>query len=146
MAGSKQYARVEGSRGCNNNCIYCTQWGFWGGLCRAKSPKRIVDEIEYMHNQYGSEFIWLTDDNLGFGGRMEQICEGLIERKLSNEITWFIQARSDDIVNKKDLLLKMRSAGCNTSLIWSRWEGHLCPDLLDGANGFNAWLFRTMKS
>lgn len=112
MAGSQQYALVEGSRGCDNNCTYCTQWGFWGGLCRAKSPKRIVDEMERLYHNYDARFLWLTDDNLGFGGRMDKICDGLIERGLSEEITWFIQARSDDIVNNRGLLPKMRKAGC----------------------------------
>ena len=112
MAGSKQYALVEGSRGCDNSCTYCTQWGFWGGLCRAKSPSRIVDEMEHLHRDFDARFLWLTDDNLGFGGRVERICDGLIARGLSGEIIWFIQARSDDIVNNRALLPKMRKAGC----------------------------------
>jgi anaerobic magnesium-protoporphyrin IX monomethyl ester cyclase len=111
MAGSKIYALVEGSRGCPHQCTFCSQWRHWRGTWRSKSPSRIADEIEFCHTNYGAEFFWLTDDNFSLGPRAEQFCHELISRGISEDIMWFVQARSDDIVDQSGLLGKMRSAG-----------------------------------
>jgi anaerobic magnesium-protoporphyrin IX monomethyl ester cyclase len=112
MAGKDTpFAIVEGSRGCRHDCYYCSQWSFWGRQHRAKSPKRIADELEHVHNEYGSKFFWLTDDNFGLGKRMDELCDEILKRGISDEVTWFLQARCDDIVQNKDLLPKMRKTG-----------------------------------
>jgi len=105
------FAIVEGSRGCHHNCTYCSQWHFWRQRHRKKSPKRIADEFEYLNQEYGSKFIWLTDDNFGLGQRIRELCNELGSRGLSDDMAWFIQARCDDIVRNRDLLPKMRRAG-----------------------------------
>jgi anaerobic magnesium-protoporphyrin IX monomethyl ester cyclase len=105
------FAIIEGSRGCFNNCIYCSQWKFWKKTQRNKTPQRIADELEHLHAEYGTKFFWLTDDNTGLGPRMNELCDELINRKINEEITWFIQARCDEIIQSKDILPKMRKAG-----------------------------------
>ncbi len=104
------FAIVEGSRGCRHDCSYCSQWGFWGRNHRAKSPERIADEMGRLREEYGSRFFWLTDDNLGLGERTSDLCNEIIKRDLY-DVTWFCQARCDDIVRNKELLPKMREAG-----------------------------------
>jgi len=42
---------------------------------------------------------------------MEDLCDEIIRRGFSDDIMWFFQARCDDIVRQKDVLLKMRRAG-----------------------------------
>jgi anaerobic magnesium-protoporphyrin IX monomethyl ester cyclase len=108
---STPFAIIEGSRGCQHNCTYCSQWRFWEQTHRPKSPKRIADEFEHLHRKYGSKFIWLTDDNFGLGKRIEQLCEEILDRGLSDDLSWFVQARCDDIIRNKALLPKMRQAG-----------------------------------
>jgi anaerobic magnesium-protoporphyrin IX monomethyl ester cyclase len=105
------YALIEASRGCPHRCTFCSQWRFWRGKCRTKSPKRIVDEMEYCYREFGSRFLWLTDDNLGLGERTNVLCDELISRGLSDEVMWFMQARCDDICNNQDVLPKLRKAG-----------------------------------
>jgi len=111
MAGSNTgYAMVEASRGCAHKCTFCSQWGYWGGKWRSKSPERIVDEMEHLYQEYDISFLWLTDDNLELE-RIGGVCDELINRGLSDDITWFIQARSDSIVKNQKILPKMRKAG-----------------------------------
>ena len=118
MAGPKNpYALVEGSRGCSHRCTFCTQWRHWQGTWRAKSPKRIADEIEFCHRNYGSRFIWLTDDNFGLGKRASDLAEEIIRRGISEEIMWFTQVRCDDVVKNRDVLSKMRKAGLRWVLL-----------------------------
>ena len=105
------YAMVEASRGCLHKCTFCSQWPYWGGRWRSKSPKRIADEMEHIYNEYDISFLWLTDDNLGLGKRTSDLCDELNKKGVSDNITWFIQARSDDIIHNKKILPKMRKAG-----------------------------------
>ena len=118
MAGSKaRYGMVEASRGCPHNCTFCSQWKHWQGSHRHKSVKRVADEIEFLYNNYGSRLLWLTDDNFGFGQRMENLCDELIGRGFSDDITCFMQARCDDVVRNQHLLAKMNRAGINWLLL-----------------------------
>jgi len=112
MAGSKTgYALIEASRGCPHRCIFCSQWKHWRGTWRSKSPKRIADEMEYCYQEYGTRFLWLTDDNFGLGKKANDLCDEIIKRGIADDIMWFMQARCDDIVRHSDILPKMRKAG-----------------------------------
>jgi anaerobic magnesium-protoporphyrin IX monomethyl ester cyclase len=111
MAGNKGYALIEASRGCPHRCIFCSQWRFWGEEHRSKSPKRIADEMEYCYREFGSEFLWLTDDNFGLGKRTNDLCEEIINRGIAEDIMWFMQSRSDDICRNRNILPMMRKAG-----------------------------------
>jgi len=112
MAGRDvRYALIEGSRGCAYRCSFCTQWRFWGARWRMKSPRRIADEMEFCHREYDSQFLWFTDDNLGLGPRAARLCDELIQRGLGDEVSWFIQARCDDVAKHRALLPRLRKAG-----------------------------------
>jgi anaerobic magnesium-protoporphyrin IX monomethyl ester cyclase len=118
MAGrDARFALIEGGRGCSHECTFCTQWQHWQGTWRAKSPRRIADEMEFCHQNFGSEFIWLTDDNLGAGTRISDIADEIIKRRMPDDVTWFVQARCDDIVRNKDVLPKLRKSGLNWVLL-----------------------------
>jgi anaerobic magnesium-protoporphyrin IX monomethyl ester cyclase len=118
MAGrDAPFALIEGSRGCVHECTFCTQWQHWQGKWRTKSPKRIADEMEFCHQNYGSKFIWLTDDNLGAGTRIHDVSEEIIKRKMPDDVTWFVQARCDDIIRNKEALPRLRKSGLNWVLL-----------------------------
>jgi anaerobic magnesium-protoporphyrin IX monomethyl ester cyclase len=110
VGGNVGYALIDASRGCPHRCMFCSQWRFWGGKWRTKSPKRIVDEMEYCYREFGSRFLWLTDDNLGLGERTNALCDEIISRGLADDIMWFMQARCDDICDNQSLLSKLRKA------------------------------------
>ncbi len=108
---SKRYALIEGSRGCANDCSFCSQCAFWRRKWRSKSPKRIADEMQHMYEHYGMKFQWLTDDNFGLGAHTQKLCKELIDRGLSHDIMWFMQARCDDIGRNENVLPTLREAG-----------------------------------
>ncbi len=118
MAGKRApYALIEGARGCNHQCTFCTQWRHWQACWRLKSAKRIADEMEYCSSEFGSEMIWLTDDNFGTGQRPTEIAEEIIAKQLPDDMTWFVQARCDDIIRNKEILPRLAKSGLNWVLL-----------------------------
>ncbi len=118
MAGANnRYGLIEGSRGCPYRCTFCTQWRFWQGRRRVKTPRRIADEMRLCHERYGMNFLWLTDDNLGLGPHMNTLCDEILEHDFGDDFMWFIQARCDDVAKHKNLLPKMRRAGIQWMLL-----------------------------
>jgi anaerobic magnesium-protoporphyrin IX monomethyl ester cyclase len=112
MAGpSTRYALIEGSRGCPYSCSFCSQWGFWQGKWRVKSPQRIADEMQFVYEKYGMRFLWLTDDNFGLGKHASELCDEIIKRGFADDIMWFMQARCDEVVKHSSVLPKLRKAG-----------------------------------
>ena len=118
MAGDKApYVLIEGARGCNHECTFCTQWRHWQSRWRLKSAKRVADEMDFCQSNFGSEFIWLTDDNFGSGSRPREIAEEIIKRKMPEDVSWFVQARCDDIIRNKETLPRLRKSGLNWVLL-----------------------------
>jgi anaerobic magnesium-protoporphyrin IX monomethyl ester cyclase len=112
MAGPKvRYLLIEGSRGCTYRCTFCSQWRHWNGVWRTKSPKRIADEMEFVHKNYDAGFLWLTDDNFPLGIHAGELCDELISRGMGDKLMWFVQARCDEVVRNKEILPRMRKAG-----------------------------------
>ncbi len=111
------YALIEGARGCSHQCTFCTQWRHWQACWRVKSAKRIADEMAFCNHEFGSKFIWLTDDNFGTGQRSVEIAEEIISRQLPEDVLWFVQARCDDIIRNKEILPRLRKSGLNWVLL-----------------------------
>jgi len=111
MAEGKRYMIIEGSRGCDHNCTFCSQCAFWGNKWRTKSGKRLADEMEYCRNEFGGEFIWLTDDNFTFNPRSREFIEEMNSRRLGDALLWFVQARVDDIVRNSGSIPALRKSG-----------------------------------
>jgi len=71
------------SRGCPQNCPFCSVFTVWRRVWRARSAKKVVDEIEDLVNKYGIKHIRIQDDNFAVDRkRVIQICEGIINRGL----------------------------------------------------------------
>ena len=117
MGREAGYALVEGSRGCPHRCTFCSQWCFWRGTWRRKSPKHVADEMEFLYRNHGITFLWLTDDNLGLGKHTSDLCDELINKGIGDKINWFMMVRVDDIIKHQDMLPKLRQAGLRWALV-----------------------------
>lgn len=96
------------SRGCPFQCTFCASPSLWKG-CRARSPKNIANEIEYLTKRFGIKEIYLFDDTFNLNlKRAEEICDEIIKRKI--KISLRVQARVLPMTEK--LLKKMKKAGC----------------------------------
>jgi len=100
---------VMTSRGCVYWCDFCTAVRMFGKRYRMRSPKKVVDELEYLHKKYGEKQYTFYDDAFTVNQkRTEEICNEIMKRGL--KIKWDCETRVDMV--SKDLLLKMRAAGC----------------------------------
>jgi len=96
------------SRGCPFNCYFCATPINWGRSVRGHSPERVIQEIEWLIEHYGAEFIWFYDDTLNYNPeRLHRIMDMIIERRL--DIRFANEFRID--VVDRPLLEKMRRAG-----------------------------------
>jgi anaerobic magnesium-protoporphyrin IX monomethyl ester cyclase len=112
MAGKNtKYMILEGARGCDHRCSFCTEWKYWNCVWRTKSAKRIADEIEYLNETYGGIFMWLTDDNFNYEKRAKALWQELKQRRCKEDIMLFLQARTDDVVKNSDMVAKLRDVG-----------------------------------
>ncbi|MCW4053800.1 MAG: B12-binding domain-containing radical SAM protein [Candidatus Bathyarchaeota archaeon] len=97
------------SRGCVYWCNFCSAVRMFGRRYRMRSPKNVVDEMQFLNERYGVRQMTFYDDAFTVDNlRVEKICEELRNRKL--KIDWDCETRVDMVT--KDLLQKMRKAGC----------------------------------
>jgi radical SAM superfamily enzyme YgiQ (UPF0313 family) len=97
------------SRGCVYWCEFCATVRMHGRKYRMRSPENVVDELEYLHKTFNVKKFTFCDDAFTVDqARTEKLCSEIIRRGLKLE--WNCGTRVDMIT--KDLLLKMKEAGC----------------------------------
>ncbi len=112
----KPYARFITSRGCPNNCIFCSSHIVMGRQWRGRSPGNVADELEQVVQTYGVKQVDFEDDNLTFNKkRMEAICDEIVKRGL--DLEWYTPngVRADGL--DANLLAKMRQSGCQRIMV-----------------------------
>lgn len=101
-------ANIISSRGCYGKCTFCSTKVFWGNW-RARSPKNVVDEIEWLYNDYGIKLFEFLDDIFTTNQkRVTEICKEIIKRNL--KIKWNCETRVNNV--SLELFQWMKRAGC----------------------------------
>jgi len=119
--GGKLYPYIDiiSGRGCPNGCIFCL-WpqAMHGAQYRFRSPKNVVDEIEYdiklcPRVLKGGEFFFEDDTFTTDKNRAMQICEEIMRRGL--KITFSVNARADNA--DSEFFRIMKRSGCRELLV-----------------------------
>jgi anaerobic magnesium-protoporphyrin IX monomethyl ester cyclase len=119
---------LAASRGCIFWCEFCATVRMHGRKFRMRSPKNIVDELEFLHKTYGvDKFTFCDDAFTADQARIAELCREITDRKL--KIKWNCGTRVDMLT--KELLLKMREAGCIS--VWTGVESG-SQEVLDAMN------------
>jgi anaerobic magnesium-protoporphyrin IX monomethyl ester cyclase len=101
---------IMSSRGCPFQCSFCVASQMFGAGFRGRSPENVLDELEWLRDEYGAEAVTFQDDTLTFSRqRILDICDGILERGL--KLAWGCGTRADVVT--KEVLAKMRKAHCN---------------------------------
>lgn len=97
------------SRGCPSQCSFCTTARMFGKAFRARSPKNIVDELEWLRDAHGADAFSFYDDTFTLDKkRALKICEEIRNREIG--LPWDCQTRVS--VVSEEILRKMRQANC----------------------------------
>jgi radical SAM superfamily enzyme YgiQ (UPF0313 family) len=96
------------SRGCPYHCVFCDKAVF-GSQWRARSAENVLRELEIIVREFGIRSIIFYDDLFNIRkDRVQEICRGIIERKL--DIEWKCEGRVN-LVDAESLGW-MKKAGC----------------------------------
>jgi anaerobic magnesium-protoporphyrin IX monomethyl ester cyclase len=109
MPGSR-LGLVNSSRGCSNNCSFCSQQKFWYRSYRARTPESFVGELEQLKQVYGVDVVMLSDEYpTKDRERWEQILDLLIERQVGTYL--LLETCVEDVLRDRDIMDKYRKAG-----------------------------------
>tara|TARA_B100000315_G_scaffold119041_1_gene109102 strand:+ start:1720 stop:2118 length:399 start_codon:yes stop_codon:yes gene_type:complete len=115
-------------RGCPFDCDFFSNTAVFGRKIRARSPKKVVEDILYVKDKYKIKEISFWNDTMTINRKwMEEFCNNMIE--MEADVTWTCYSRVD-IVNFNMLKL-MKKAGC-----WNIFYGYESGNqkLLDNIN------------
>ncbi len=106
---NRTYLPLVTSRGCPFNCAFCAGYKMCGRGFRARSPKKVVDELEWLRDDFGGGVFAFYDDTFTFDvNRAIAICDEMKKRKF--DLPWDCRTRVDKV--SRELLTKLRSSGC----------------------------------
>jgi len=124
----KPIAHMVAIRGCPFNCTFCSNNKVFGRKIRFKSPEKVLEEIKYLKENFGTKELSFWDDTLTVNKNwITDLCNLMIKENL--DITWTCCARVDTV--DRELLNLMAKAGC-----WNIFYGIEAGDqtLLDNIN------------
>lgn len=105
-------ATIHTTRGCRYNCYYCSTPTTWGKGLTERSPRNVVDEIEYLVNNFAINRITFADEDF-FSDfeRVNEICTEIMKRNIT--VRWDSFANVVDILRKgsEELLHHLKQAG-----------------------------------
>jgi radical SAM superfamily enzyme YgiQ (UPF0313 family) len=105
----KMYLPIITSRGCPFQCTFCLASKMCGKRFRTRSPKKVVDELEWLRDVHGADVFAFYDDTFTFDiKRTYEICEEMKNRGF--DLPWDCRTRVDRI--STEVLSKMRDANC----------------------------------
>lgn len=108
---NRRYIPMLTSRGCPYACAFCQTPKMWGGHWMAKSPGRIVDEMDHYNRRYGVTDFHIQDENFSLSRkRTKEFALELLGRKRSYTYC-FPSGIKVETVGREELELLHRS-GC----------------------------------
>lgn len=104
-------APVISSRGCPFSCTFCAGHKVSGRRWRPRSVEGVIEEISWLHREYGIREIDFWDDNFTLDkARVERFCKEM--RQLRTGIIWWCPNGVHLNAVDKDLLIEMKQSGC----------------------------------
>jgi len=105
---NKRFLPLVTSRGCPFKCTYCHD--IFDKSIQYRSPKAVVDEIEYLINKYGVREFHIVDDVFNVNmKRAKIVLDAIIQRNLNIHISFPNGLRADFFDD--ELIDKMQRAG-----------------------------------
>lgn len=107
-----KFFSYQSSRGCPHNCTFCYNHSFNKSIWRAKSPEKVLYDIQCIVEQFDPEIISFVEDNFFVGEkRVKEICTGIIKEGF--DFKWSSTCRVDYFSRYPTSFIKLlRKSGC----------------------------------
>jgi anaerobic magnesium-protoporphyrin IX monomethyl ester cyclase len=101
---------VSTSRGCDHDCIFCSQQKFWEKSWRARDSRNVADELEYLYSVYHVNVFLITDE---YPTRCRERWEALLDAVIAKDLPIYLlmETRGADIIRDRDIIWKYRKSG-----------------------------------
>ena len=109
----------KGGSGCNS-CKSAEICGFKKNRVTSRPTESIIEEIEYLIKEYGTNCLYFRDETFGVDKeRANEFLDKMIEKGIGEKVKWTCMLRADSIVDTegnidKIFLNKLKDAGCHT--------------------------------
>lgn len=119
---------IATTRGCPYKCNWCAK-PIYGNRYNSRSPKRVVDEIEWLSNTHGVNSFWMCDDIFGLKpGWVQGFRDELQKRRLN--IKYKIQSRVD-LLLKEDNIDALVESGLHEAWVGAESGSQKILDAMD---------------
>lgn len=103
-------AIMSTSRGCDQQCTFCSQQVFWERKWRARSAENVVAEMEMLRDRFGVGVVMFSDETPTLDPvRWNRMLDLLIEREVGTHI--LMETRVDDVLRDEAIMDRYRAAG-----------------------------------
>ncbi|ACM18443.1 anaerobic magnesium-protoporphyrin IX monomethyl ester oxidative cyclase-related enzyme [Geotalea daltonii FRC-32] len=101
---------ISTSRGCDHDCIFCSQQKFWEQSWRGRDPQKVADEIQYLFEIYGVNVFLIADE---YPTKDRERWEALLDMVIAKDLPIYLlmETRVPDIIRDREILWKYRKAG-----------------------------------
>ena len=116
------------TRGCPYKCNWCAK-PIYGNRYNSRSPQKVIDEIEFLLQQYKPDHFWMCDDIFGLKpGWVLQF--GNEVKKRSLKFRYKIQSRVD-LLLQKDTIKALAESGAETVWVGAESGSQKILDAMD---------------
>ena len=105
-----RFGAISTSRGCDHDCVFCSQQKFWDKSWRARDPQLVADELEFLYRNYQVNVFMVTDE---CANRDRERWEAFLDALIAKEIPihLIMETRVTDMIRDRDIAWKYRKAG-----------------------------------
>lgn len=107
---------AETSRGCPNNCKFCSITQMYGHSFRRFSLERIISDLRAIRDQ-GSKAVFFADDNITHDiDHFRQVCQAIVQHRL-NDLCYLTQVSAAGIAQHPELVADMDRANFRIAFV-----------------------------
>ena len=101
---------ISTSRGCRHDCTFCSQQKLWEKSWRARDPRKVADELEYLYTTHHVTVFMITDEH---PTKSRERWEALLDAVIAKDMPVYLlmETRAQDIIRDRDIMWKYRKAG-----------------------------------
>jgi len=111
LTSVRDHVHINTSRGCGDDCAFCSEASFWKSRWRGISARRIIEYVGTACDMFRTHVVDFADDSFNWSReRLESFCDELERSGL--KIDFWFEARVDHILRDADLLPRLARLGC----------------------------------